>query len=125
MAHDLYSTEKLKIEKEIIKLQKKVQALHAKRRIPVIASIIRSMREYDIAPEEIIAAYDNKSAHTSTQAGPYGRSKRIVPVKYRHPDTGDAWTGRGKAPGWITSAEAQGTDRNHFLVTQAANAKSD
>lgn len=119
MTHDLYSIEKLKIEKEIIKLQKKVQALHAKRRIPVMASIIRSMHEYDITPEDIIAAYNNKPARANTNLDRSGSPKRIVPVKYRHPETGDAWTGRGKAPGWITRAEAQGANRNNFLVTHA------
>jgi len=39
-----------------------------------------------------------------------------VPPKYRHPETGDTWTGRGKPPKWITAAEAEGKKRDDFLI---------
>ncbi|MBL8395841.1 MAG: H-NS histone family protein [Candidatus Accumulibacter sp.] len=38
-----------------------------------------------------------------------------VAIKYRGPN-GESWSGRGKAPNWLTSLEAQGRDRNEFLV---------
>jgi len=44
------------------------------------------------------------------------KSKRPVPAKYRHPQTGATWTGRGKAPRWVTAAEAEGQSRNEFLI---------
>jgi len=116
MARNSYSVEKLKIEKEIIKLQKKAQALQQKQRNPVITSIIRSMREYDITPEEITAAFTKKPARGAAEPKHAAAAKRTVPVKYRHPQTGDTWTGRGKAPRWIMNAEAQGKKRDAFLV---------
>jgi DNA-binding protein H-NS len=33
-------------------------------------------------------------------------------VKFRNPQTGQTWTGKGRTPGWIRDAE----DRNAFLV---------
>ena len=57
MARETYAALQAKIEKEINKLQKKAEVLQTKRRKPVIASIITSMREYDITPEEIAAAF--------------------------------------------------------------------
>ena len=57
MARETYAALQAKIEKEINKLQKKAEVLQTKRRKPVISSIIASMREYDITPEEIAAAY--------------------------------------------------------------------
>ena len=57
MARETYAALQAKIEKEINKLQKKAEVLQTKRRKPVITSIITSMREYDITPEEIVAAY--------------------------------------------------------------------
>src|SRR5690606_6020488 len=117
MTRETYSVLRQKIEKEIQKLQKQAQALQAKQRGPVITSMIRSMREYEITPEDIAAAYNKKGssprARKQTAATP---AKRAVPVKYRHPDTNDTWTGRGKAPRWITTAEAEGKSRNDFLV---------
>ncbi|MDD5297057.1 MAG: H-NS histone family protein [Rhodocyclaceae bacterium] len=33
-------------------------------------------------------------------------------VKYRNPQTGQTWSGKGRTPGWIREAD----DRNAFLV---------
>ena len=118
MARDTYSLLKSKIEKEIAKLQRQAQTLQLKQRTPVISSIIRSMREYDITPEEITNAFNKKSiksaAPKSTLATP---QKNRVPAKFRHPETGETWTGRGKTPRWISAAEAQGQNRSSFLIT--------
>ena len=105
-----------KIEKEIQKLQKQAKALQAKQRTPVIASIIRSMREYDITPTDIAAAYTRNSGRKTAKKAAGSAPKRVVPPKYRHPDSGDTWTGRGKAPRWITEAETQGKSRDEFLI---------
>ena len=122
MTRDTYSALKLKIEKEIVKLQKKAHDLKAKRRNPIITSIIRSMSEYDITPEEITAAFQKRSSKTSipksiNKTVTKTATKRTVPVKYRHPKTGECWTGRGKAPRWITAAEASGENRDSFRLT--------
>ena len=118
MVRDSYSSAKQKIEKEIQKLQKQAQALQVKQRGPVINSIIRSMREYEITPDEIAEVFNKKTARTTvrkTSSAPV-KSKRPVPAKYRHSETGATWTGRGKAPRWVTDAEAEGRDRSDFLI---------
>src|SRR5690606_32909778 len=109
-----YSTQKLKLEKEITKLQKQMQTLQSKQRAPVIASIVRSMREYDISLEEITAALGRRGGGARKAAAK--TTKRVIPPKYRHPETKATWTGRGKAPRWITDAEAQGQSRDAFLI---------
>ncbi len=121
MTRDSYTALKQKIEKEILKLQKQAQNLQTKRRGPVIASIIRSMREYDITPEDITTAYSKKTTRTVVRkaSAPSGTTaKRTVPAKYRHPDTGETWTGRGKAPRWIAAAEAEGKSRDDYLINK-------
>jgi DNA-binding protein H-NS len=120
MARQSYAALQAKIEKEIARLKKQAQALQNKKRQPVIRSIVKSMREYEITPDEIIAAYNKggtskprTAAKTSTGSrGPRGP----VPPKYRHPGTGETWTGRGKAPRWVTEAEATGRSRDEFLI---------
>lgn len=118
MTRDSYAALKQKIEKEIARLQKQAQALQAKRRGPVINSILRSMREYDITPEDIATAYSKKTTGTATGKSDSEASaeKRSVPPKYRHPETGETWSGRGKAPRWIMAAEADGKRREDFLI---------
>lgn len=118
MTRDSYTAQKQKIEKEIQKLQKQADALQAKRRGPVVTSIIRSMREYDITPEDIANAYNRKTSRANSKSTASPAPKRSVPPKYRHPQTGDTWTGRGKAPRWITAAESQGQKRDDFLIAR-------
>ncbi|KAA0911878.1 H-NS family nucleoid-associated regulatory protein [Pusillimonas sp. ANT_WB101] len=119
MTRDTYTALKQKIEKEIVKLQKQAQALQEKRRGPIITSIVQSMREYEITPEEIAAVFSKtptrKTARKSAAPAPKA-VKRTVPPKYRNPETGDTWTGRGKAPRWISAAESEGKSRDQFLI---------
>lgn len=124
MTRDTYAALQLKIQKEITRLQKQAQALQTKQRSPVIASIVRSMREYGIAPEEIAAAFNKKKPARSAPGATRTSTavKRTVPPKYKHPETGATWTGRGKAPRWISEAEAEGKSREQFLI-KPANAK--
>lgn len=119
MTRDTYAALQLKIQKEITRLQKQALALQAKQRTPVIASIVRSMREYDITPEEIAAAFNKrKPARTATRTTTASTTKRTVPPKYKNPETGATWTGRGKAPRWVSDAEAAGKSREQFLIKQ-------
>ena len=43
-------------------------------------------------------------------------SARSPAVKYRNPETGEAWSGRGRAPKWLTLAEQQGRGREEFAA---------
>ncbi len=63
--------------------------------------------------------------HERTSAAPAKATRRkavaarrgnVSAPKYRHLD-GREWTGRGRAPRWITDAEASGTQRDQFLIT--------
>lgn len=119
MPRETYASLQAKIEKEISKLQKKAEALHTKRRKPVIASIVASMREYNITTEEIASALNGSTKTTRSTAGRKAAApatKRQVAPKYRHPETGETWSGRGKAPRWLSAEEAAGKKRESFLI---------
>jgi DNA-binding protein H-NS len=123
MPRQSYAALQAKIEKEIEKLKKQAQALQSKKRLPVIRSIIKSMKEYDITPDEIVAAFGKSpaskpraAAKSSTAKGGARGPRGPVPVKYRHPELGHTWTGRGKAPRWIIEAEAAGRKREEYLI---------
>lgn len=120
MPRETYAALQSKIEKEITKLQKKAEALQTKRRKPVISSIVASMREYNITPEEITAAFggSTKAARAASgrkAAAPAAKKRQVAP-KYRHPKSGETWSGRGKAPRWLTAEEAAGNSRETFLI---------
>ncbi|WP_353172060.1 H-NS histone family protein [Paracandidimonas soli] len=121
MSQKNYAAQQQRIEREIARLKKQAEALQQKQRNPVIAQIIRTMKEYSITPAEISAAYSKKTSPRASTGGagkaaPRKAAKRVIPAKYRNPETGDTWTGRGKAPRWISEAEAQGKKREQFLI---------
>ncbi|MEI2418043.1 H-NS histone family protein [Orrella sp. JC864] len=118
MPRESYAALQAKLEREISKLQKKKDALQNRRRKPVIDSIVKSMREYEITPEEIAAAFSSKARPRRSPrktAGATAARKPVAP-KYRHPDTGETWSGRGKPPRWLAAAEEQGASRESFLI---------
>jgi DNA-binding protein H-NS len=120
MASQNYATLQAKINKEIEKLQKQALVLQTKSRKPVINNLVRTMKEYDISPDELSAAYGKvKSSAKASQPAKSTKAtgiKKPVAPKYRHPANGATWTGRGKAPLWIVEAEKNGQPRQQFLI---------
>lgn len=48
---------------------------------------------------------------TAQQVFPWKPQPKKVAAKYRDPDTGATWSGRGKPPQWIA-----GKDRDNFVI---------
>lgn len=71
----------------------------------VVADIRAKMQEYGITVADLGA-----SARTSRTKG------MTVAAKYRHPATGETWTGRGKMPKWLQAEVNQGKRREDFLI---------
>ena len=114
-----YTMQRRKLEKEIQRLQKQAAALEQKQRVPVINEIVRQMREYDITPEDIETAFSRKGRGPAKRAAKTTAGATVrtpVPPKYRNPETGATWSGRGKPPRWISDAEAGGKARESFLI---------
>jgi DNA-binding protein H-NS len=45
-----------------------------------------------------------------------GKARTPARVKYRDPESGESWSGRGSAPGWLKRLEAKGRRRDEFAV---------
>lgn len=75
-------------------------------RLSELEGIITAMREqiaeYGITPEQL---FGRRRAAASGERTP------LAP-KYRDPKTGATWSGRGKAPRWISGAK----NRERFLI---------
>ena len=105
------------IEAQIKKLQARAQALRDKDRKPVIAAIVRQMKAHEISVAEIAEAFGRQRApRAAKKSAAPAKPRKAVPIKYRHPETGETWTGRGRTPRWIVEAEKAGTDRSSFAV---------
>ena len=48
------------------------------------------------------------------------KERKPAAIKYRDPDTGDTWTGRGLKPKWLTAKEAAGIAIENFKILEPA-----
>jgi DNA-binding protein H-NS len=71
----------------------------------VITAIREQIAEYGITPNQL---FGRRHTAASKARGP-------VAPKYRDPKTGATWSGRGKAPLWISGAK----NRDRFLIPEA------
>ena len=58
--------------------------------------------EYGLSPDDVFAQARKVRGTAGAKVSP----------KYRHPTTGQTWTGRGKAPRWIAAVQ----DRNTYAI---------
>lgn len=96
-------------------LEQKARLLQDGARDAAIEKIVMQMDEFGITLEDLERAIDPRG-EWRTKPPPVARARKTAAVKYRDPDTGLTWTGQGRAPGWITAAEAAGGSRDQFLL---------
>lgn len=81
---------------ELADIDDLIQAHKVAEKVQVIAAIKSKMVTYNITLDEI--------------RGEVSRARRSVlkakgPVRYRNPETGDTWSGRGRRPKWILASQ--------------------
>lgn len=79
------------IQDQIKQLQQQAEELRKKELGETISQIKSMMAEYGITIADLGVGGKRK--------GP--RAKTTLSPKYRNPETGETWSGRGKAPRWI------------------------
>lgn len=82
---------------QLEQLQDRIEHERARAVAQAIAEIRARIKEYDITAEELGFA-------------PLTAKSVAAPAKYRNPETGETWSGRGRAPHWL------GADRTRFLI---------
>lgn len=108
----------VKIKRQIAKLRKQLEVEMAKGRQQIIKKLVARMREFDISVEEVAAGFGKKRAVVADGAKrsrSVKKARKVAP-RYRHPETGATWTGRGRAPRWIVDHEANGGTRGDFSI---------
>jgi DNA-binding protein H-NS len=97
------------VEKRIAALQKVADKLKKKDKAPAIKSILAMMAKHDVSVADL------RSPNPRSVAGKT-RARKPVNAKYQDPDTGKTWSGRGRTPLWLSSAERSGKSRDAFLI---------
>ena len=88
------------------KLEKQIEEAKSREYAEVLNEIKQKMADYGITLAELGGGRGAKAAKA-------GRPRAGVAPKYRDPDSGSTWSGRGKPPRWIA-----GKDREKFLISK-------
>lgn len=90
------------IQAQIEELKRQADFARANEIAGVKEQIVELMRSYDLSIADIQAAMGKARAK---------KSRAAVAAKYWDPETGQTWTGRGRAPLWLS-----GKDKEQFLI---------
>ena len=89
-------------------LERQILEAQRSRHTEALAQIRQIMIEHGLTTADIAA---QPSSRKSAQA-----SRGKVAAKYRHPETGATWTGRGLKPRWLTEEISKGKTVADFAV---------
>lgn len=87
-------------------LDSEIEYARQQERSAAMAQILELMKLHGITSTDVATA--------ST-----GRGKRLgrtVPPKYRHPESGQTWSGRGLQPRWLVEAVAAGNSLDKYRI---------
>ncbi|MEA3119414.1 MAG: DNA-binding protein [Paraburkholderia sp.] len=90
----------LQLTEQLAKVHAQMEAAREKEVAAAIAQIKAKIAEYGITAEEL--GFAIKRTRKAKSGG--------LPPKYRNPQTGQTWTGRGRVPSWL------GTRPKKFLI---------
>jgi DNA-binding protein H-NS len=91
-------------------LEKQIAETQRQERTDAIAKVKSLMAEYGLTAADIAG----KPAAAPRNSG--GTTGRKVAPKYRNPQTGETWSGRGLQPNWLKNALAAGHKIEEFSV---------
>ena len=92
---------------QIAALMTQAEAARKAERNAVLTEIRALMGEYNLTVSDL-----NLSGAKGQRKGVH----RSVPAKYRHPTTGETWSGRGLRPRWLVAELEKGRLLDSFIV---------
>lgn len=93
--------------KQIESLTRQAEDLRRSEIDKVIGEIKEKMEKYGLTVADL---------GFGKSAGKAKKSAGKVAAKYRDPESGETWSGRGRTPKWLADAEAKGKKRESFAV---------
>jgi DNA-binding protein H-NS len=92
---------------ELLKLQPRVEAAIAERRLSDAAA----------TKEQLRAMAEKAGFNLNELFGKRGQKKGSAGVKFRNPkDASQTWTGRGRKPNWLVDAQKKGAKIDSFAI---------
>lgn len=92
-------------------LERQIREAENVGKVEALAEIRVLMAAYGLTAADLAATNSRKS--TKAAGSP---SSRPVAPKFRHPESGAQWTGRGLKPRWLTEELAKGKSLQDFAI---------
>ena len=116
--------EVLSLNQQIADLQKKKTELEKKNRPVVLANMREMMKAYSITAQELTGPLpkgkkvkiDKADSDRPAQAVKVKKAASNLPMKYKGPEDGQHWTGRGQPPRWMRELIAAGRNKEEFVI---------
>lgn len=89
------------LQRQKAEIENRIKEAQKEKKAEAIAQCRKLVKEYGLTQSQVFQGISQKKRGSTTKVAP----------KYRHPQTGATWTGRGKAPKWI-----EGQNRDNFLI---------
>ena len=102
----------VEVKAEIEALEAKAAELRAEEIENVLADVRQKVADYGLTEQQVFGR--KRGTRKTGDAPSFAEAKTPGAPRYRHPKTGATWTGKGRAPGWISSAK----NRDRFLIVQ-------
>lgn len=106
--------QKAQLLDQVAALDKKIAEVQSEQRSTVIAEIRAMMSKAGLSMADITGMASTATPRAKRIETPDKVSK--VAAKYRDPETGNAWSGRGLKPRWLTAALAAGKTIEEFTI---------
>ncbi len=100
-------------------LEQALKDLQVAERQCAIDKVRALMAEHGLTVADLAVTAARKTRGPNKAKGSDGRVGKPVAAKYRHPGTGDTWSGRGLKPKWLTAALEGGAKIEDFLIPSA------
>lgn len=101
------------LQAQVDQLQKQANEAKQKEKNEAIADMKAKIKKYDIT------ATDLGLAAKPAVGGELSAEKKAGAPKYKNPETGETWTGKGPQPKWLKAALADGKGKEQFAIEAA------
>ena len=95
-------------------LERQISSTQSAERSDVLSKVKALMSEYNLSIEDLQKADKGRAGKGSREGGSVKGSK--VAAKFKDPETGASWSGRGLQPKWLKAALADGKKIEDFAI---------
>jgi DNA-binding protein H-NS len=93
-------------------LDRQIREAQSSQKSEAIAQIRKLMADNGLTPADLAGGVPTRK----TGKGDQSVVRRPVAAKYKHPESGATWTGRGLKPKWLSEELAKGKSLSDFAL---------